>query len=245
MQVDENDTLALCASLDDVLTRYLQTVQKYRTFRQQSCRHLKEGHWAIADTRHRLNNPLAIAHHDYAGRDISCTLQAAVATDSSGCVKLTADVVLPVNEDGTPKDTDTVATGTGLTANGVVRRRVFGSDKIQKPPGDSDDEDEKRSVPYETKMVGALSRGSDQARHADPARVADNAAAAAPEIDLSTQPLKWFGVLIPETLTKAQQHFRSSLVDLLEAASLDLQMQQLEREYAVLLARKKASASRS
>lgn len=217
---NQGSSTSVSEQIDDVFVRYMSAVQRYRQLRSESSRLMKQGYWAIADTRHQLNNPAAIASTDYSGRDIRCTL----AVETTVSEKDKGDVprfhAIQLDE----SSADSKSSNTGLAAGGVVRRRVFGSNMQERKRRDSSDSENEKT-------------GDDQVE--DAANSGKDKNDAAPDADLSARPLQWFGVLTPQTLRTAQSHFRSALDLLLDLANAAVEMQALEKQFYALSSQKK------
>jgi hypothetical protein len=59
-----------------------------------------------------------------------------------------------------------------------------------------------------------------------------------PEVDLSRQPLRWFGVLPPESLPQAAEYFATAVAALARAAKHAAAVGEMERRFVALRARK-------
>ncbi|XP_056394495.1 coiled-coil domain-containing protein 115 [Hyla sarda] len=108
-------------------------------------------------------------------------------------------------------------------------------------PREQDKADEEKDVAKEVETIGAADqvlrhRGHKVSAEAPkPTTTEDSDKPKSPTSD----PLRWFGVLVPQSLRQAQSNFRQGILLAADVASLQSSIEETRRKYRALLAQKK------
>jgi len=225
------------AQLDAFFTEYMTLYAQARTARAEANAALSAGFFALSEARHALPS-LPLDSSAYAGRDmlplVAVTAQPAFPLPAGEAqprtlaqletpvkFKLLEDVPLKdVREDGEADAADEEEDEAAAEAGSSMRQRK-GKDAT-------------------TAAAAASSASASAVPAAGDASSSDDATAAAP-VDLRRNPVGWFGVLAPASLSTGATSFRGALRSLCVVSSLSSRLGELERKFLALAALQQAS----
>lgn len=205
--------------LDEIFIEFFQCFASLRAYRTQLSKHMSAGFFAFAEARHSQQH-LMLDSSSYAGRAMTPSVKVNIDDKNTFHLSVTESV------DSSSQSSDTTP---------MVRKRVF---NLSSAKGERE-----RKLDKLIEKAAQRSRrnldpnASDHSDHSDSDsdnENNDNDSSDAPALDLSRNPLMWFGVLAPPQVKQSQKEFSAALTDAIEIATLHAKLAKLADRFEEL-----------
>lgn len=208
------------AQLDTIFLEFFQCFASLRAYRAQMAKHMSAGFFSFAEARHS-SSKLMLDSSSYSGRPMSSVVQ--VDVDEENVFHLS-------NKQTTEESSES-------SSKLAVRKRVLNP---RSASSDRERKLDKLIAKAAERSRRNLDPNSKHSKHSDSDSDSDDdqheTESEAPVVDLSRNPLMWFGVLVPPQVKQAQKDFSAALTDVIEIATLNAKLKHLADQYEKLSA---------